>query len=397
MQERRHEHRPGLAACPALVQNHSCYVRAGYAAHSLDTPNPQLMGMVWTNTSGQPGIPTKMDCTQTSDPCTGGQTLAQRTYADGQYPVVLPSGRVVMGFRDRGEPTTIPPGQGPLVTWSDTGGDVADPVSGLRWQPAQRLNSYGPPSQNLPIFAPVGSGANWAGAGLWWPTLDCDPTHATWVYAAIIGRTSESATSNDIWIALSIDSGASFPALRTVHITDDMLRPSGLPEGQTSEFHVSIAIDHLGGINLLYYRAVLMIDQPNFEARYAHWPSFDDIQQGHPATVLRLSDSFYGWPYGGHHDYIMMRRAGCMLYAGFTTSETGNWDGYAAVIDPVPGSSCALADANGDGHVDATDLAAFLAAFAAAAPAADIDTNWAVEAPDAVAFLAAYANATSGH
>src|SRR5690606_18003803 len=49
------------------------------------------------------------------------------------------------------------------------------------------------------------------------------------------------------------------------------------------------------------------------------------------------------------------------------------------------------ADANGDGAVDANDLAAFQSAFAAGMPAGDADGDGYLTASDAAAFLASFA------
>jgi hypothetical protein len=266
---------------------------------------------------GDPGYPQLIHAEESSSAV---------TYGDGAYPLVVPSGpragRVIVPYAVRNSSGTR---FLPAVTYTDTAGD-SDGPNGRPWEQKVDLNSFGP-SPGLPI--------NVAAADKPFPSAAIDPIDPSIVYIAFIGNTGDTGSS-DIFVArgttdaLAANMPLVFPPEDIVHITDTMLRPGGVDEGQTDESKVSIVIDSQQGVNLLYSR-VPTFGQRQAVVRYARWESFQSLKNLDAGLVKSLSGPFDTWA-GDHFDYQMMCLAGCQLYAAYPTNESGAWDMHVSVI-----------------------------------------------------------------
>jgi hypothetical protein len=369
------------------------------SCHSLDgSPT----GSVWPVTEQSTGGPQVVDCSGTA-------SQPQTARGNGSFPIVLPNGRVVLGYL--GPPSSDPTSSLPVMTYSDGGGDIAS--NGRRWQLEQRLEQYGTPPSG-PIFGPP----QYLPSGILDEadlSMSADPRNSTdvdhnVVIAAFTGRADLSLPDDtDIFLARSISGGApdihtipprpAFPAVDTVRITNSMLRLGGVGNGVTAEYRPSVVLDWNGGINLLMCQTVLDTGElePPQRVWYLRWTSFESVRsQSAPSFAACLTpNGFQPWPYfsrpqhaGAGNDYHMACLAGCdKLYLSYASAESGVWSVYVRAVLLGP---CAVADVDGDGFVTLTDLALFLQSAASGNPIADRDFDGQVTIQDAIVYLLSY-------
>jgi hypothetical protein len=223
------------------------------------------------------------------------------------------------------------------------------------------------------------------------PSAALDPNSPGTVYVAFVGSVTSDGLTKDLYVARgTTDSGTgvlSFTPGDTVRITDVMLRPGGVDEGETNEFMPSICVDKNGGINLLYCREQADIDDTEtISVRYARWASWSSLAAGNAGSVTSFTPNFPGRINTGN-DYQMICNAGCKLYAAYASQETGVWNIYVRVITL---DSCGDADTDGSGDVTTNDFATFNTAYMGNDPLADRNLDGSVNATDANQFLTAY-------
>ncbi len=320
----------------------------------------------------------------------------------GAMPLVIQAGpaagRLILGWSDRWHP--------PSIAYSDTGGDDIQDPSQPRWHSAQSLSGWTDYTTTPPTTGSVsGVGVHNSPTDpqpvpgnltvMSVPQLAADPVHPSTVYAVFTGRTSSTGSNLDLFIALSLDGGASFNSGNIVHIADDQLRPAGTGEGESDEYLPSIAIDALGGINLLFLRTTSpdssSLADTRVTARYARWPGFASLTSGARAFTQDLSDPFVPWGTFSGNDYQMITASGCDVYAGWASDQSGNWEVYVSHIDLYPCYIPVPADVDSNGVVNPADAAAFTNAFIAGTPPADVDHSGTVTTNDATLFLQSYA------
>jgi hypothetical protein len=223
------------------------------------------------------------------------------------------------------------------------------------------------------------------------PADGVDPGLAVIVFAA----ESASLPGNvDLFIAVSTDSGETFPEQNVYRIDDKQLLAPGEAPGQTDQVMPAVAIDPLGGINLLYVNSRdsdVSGGITRVAVRYARFPSVASLTG--PAFVRDLSPLFALTSQfrigAGAHDYQMIVSAGCALYAAYAYPADG---GVGSIfVRRITVGPCGTADADTDGAVTAADVALFSAAFPVAGQAADVNMDDRVNARDVLDFMGAFA------
>ncbi len=334
-------------------------------------------GFTWPTASTDPGF------THSVDFLGGGQAAGK-----GFYPVVLQSGRVVMGYgRWDTSGYFAPTG----FTYSDD--------SGVTWNAEGLADAYGPAgtSHNIESIRYQGAVPVPGGVQVWsCPSLSWDPTDSSRAWMISAGRTDDpqaSPTDIDLFISRSqITNGVlSFPPDSRYRVTDAQLLIAGEPNVESDEFMPSIGVDQRGGINIAFVRTTTPDGTPTADTRvtvrYARWLSAADLAAGHTPFVQDLSTPFVPRPGNSGNDYIMLTTSGCYVYIAYAADPDGDWNIYAhRVLIP-----CIISDVTADGVVNSDDVVAFGLAYPPALPQADVNHDGAVNAQDVVDFLNDYA------
>jgi hypothetical protein len=177
-------------------------------------------------------------------------------------------------------------------------------------------------------------------------------------------------------------------------------------EDGPDQFMPSIAIDGVGGINLLFYETrhnPVPDDYPSafLDAYYTRITGFGTSHQ--QVFTARLSPTTFctdclecGFPNPCEYedpslvqfigDYNTIDAAGCDAYVAYMTTETGQRHYYVRRIDLCP------PDADDNLVVNTIDVSSFQALFAAHDPKADFNRDGIVDVNDLAGFLASYAS-----
>jgi hypothetical protein len=314
----------------------------------------------------------------------GGQSRSGR----GVFPVIVPFGtfksRVIFSY-SKTHSVLCPYCAPPVVTYSDDGQST--------WHDEIVLDRYGPNNQfNVaPVEPPVsvaGMPGNWHYT---LPSMALDPNNPEVVYVVFPGGADTSATNVDLFVARGVADPLTGELVFTVYrVTGPQLGESS--SGPYDLWLPSIAIDGLGGINLLFWRTNSPDGTPPEQAaasvRYARFASFSQVLAGQNASFWQdLSAQVHPTP--GFGDYFMLTAVGCgRLYAAWVTDQSGTSQVYVNRINAS--GSCDVADADSSGLVNVDDALAFTTAFAGANPAADVNRDQHVDAEDAAAFYGAW-------
>jgi hypothetical protein len=322
---------------------------------------------------------------------TGGTLTTQK----GHFPVVLrhgaETGRVVVAgqFLSLGEGIV-------RVERSDDGGAtwaVATPAEFLADRNGDIIHRLdGSPALAIPNLG-------FRVRGL--PSVATDPRDTRVVYVAFPARrqdpmTLQVDTRSDIYIAVSFDGGATFPNDFTYRITDTQLQLPGESD-PSLESMPSIAVDHTGGIILLFARTddPASTDPATASLRVARWSGLN-VLHNNPGFLYELASFPVGTGYqpvvgAAGNDYHMVATSNCWF-----------WTGYSRPLNGVPhifvrrfehSLTCSRADFDGNNVVDSADLAGFMAAYSIGAPEADINEDEQITTLDPIDFITEYAAA----
>jgi hypothetical protein len=231
------------------------------------------------------------------------------------------------------------------------------------------------------------------------PSMAADPNNGNIIYMVFPANFPEPGMPKnaDLVIARSTNAGQDFSRLdlQSEHGTNVLrLRDIDLgDEPGIHQFMPAIAVDHHGGVNIVYYTAKPLPDIDvwpplwEYQVKYARIAEFRTYP--HPSVVSfpltgtfdladvpeiptescfgsqpQLCTRFLG-------DYIMADARRCDLYAGYVSQhETGPVHVYVSRI-----TACIEVDFNGDSQVTSADLEQFVSLFAAGNMRADLDRD----------------------
>ncbi|MBK7403216.1 MAG: exo-alpha-sialidase [Phycisphaerales bacterium] len=338
----------------------------------------------------------------------------------GAVGVVLDGGRLVAVLRDHNNEYNF--GR-PYIVWSDDDGATwssSDGTLPLVLDPDQIIEA-------TTIGATDSGGCSAPQGGdtpLWVDRRKCAPSIAVdhapepidHVYVAFSARSAADATNTDIYIARSIDGGATWPSgpLNILQLTDAML---GLtdpddtdPITGVDQFVPAIAVDSCGGIDLMFYDDRADSDRADqystVDVYFARVTGFGTPNVAVETTRL-TAESF-----PADHCTTPAMEGFLGDYHNMAASADGRWlwlAYIARVSDPVlgwSGKNCYVhrvhlnclqsADFNADGAVTPSDAAAFAAAWSIREPEADADLNWTVDPDDLVTYIDWYQSESGG-
>lgn len=316
----------------------------------------------------------------------------------GAAPVVIQSGlnvgRVVLAYGQFGTGDTpwvaFSDGQGNTGTWS---------WSATGSLPGQITHSYAPSSPGALIYP--ANHQHLPGTFVFhnFPSIATDPNQPNRVYVAFCGRSTDDSSANsknvDLYVAQSTDAGATFSFQNVLHITDAMLS-----EGDgADQFLPAVTVDALGGVDVLFYTTSPYVqpdDTPDadvmLQARLVRIPSFSGSLTG-GLQVWKLAQPFHAWVDLGTGnpkfvgDYNGACTAGCSSWFSFMqTAAASNGDLYYGIYVAKLDVCSLVADLDTNGALNAADAGAFVSAFSAGAPEADVNHDAAVDANDVAAF-----------
>jgi hypothetical protein len=322
-----------------------------------------IVGTLWP-LLGEPGSPSIVDPNGTAQA------------GIGAFPLVLDStsstrGRLVLGY-------ALGNGAGiSAVTASDTGGGAGTWLSTASLGP-RRFDRYfdGVHTQNIsgvgsppPLHGPSGQIVTFS-----WPSLAADPNANNNVIAVWAGSLTQSPPLDPdhlvLFAALSTDAGAPAGSLSvlTFPIASELnpnlpnqrwVLPGALfnlpgEQGQNpAVFFPSVAIDGLGGVDLLFLRSLHTghcntCPVAKTSVRFARWNSVADLAAGTaPQYIHEFEPPFTMFSPGTNNDYHMVSASGCDIYVAWSRQEadamgqpTGQWDAFAAHL--LADGSCAL-------------------------------------------------------
>jgi hypothetical protein len=238
-----------------------------------------------------------------------------------------------------------------------------------------------------------------------------DPVNPDIVYLAF-SATVAGSTAADLFIARSIDGGATWPGADVLRLRDR----EELFEGE--ELHQilpAIAVDAFGGVDVAYYSRTRRPGLPVYRAKYARVYPFATYPPPSVAN-LNLAGEFNldapNLPFGPDTmgEYIKADARGCQFYVGFmsrheATSERPYLNVYVSkvaippppCIPPNPCLACPPefaplpADINADEEINSTDLSMFANSYAVSDPAADLMRDGILNASDLTLFNQSYA------
>jgi hypothetical protein len=188
-----------------------------------------------------------------------------------------------------------------------------------------------------------------------------------------------------LYIAQSIDGGASFPVQKIVQLTDSQL---GDPPA-SDQFMPAITVDKFGGVNLLYFRRSVPAGDLalQYDVNYARIANFTVPLSG-TIQVRRLTPRFNPVPVTGGTlgHYLMMDHSGCEVWVAYPRA-----DNVLGVCDVfVQHINISAADVTDDADVTPIDMAAFVNALSAGDPSADLNHDGILNAIDVQTFVTAY-------
>lgn len=377
----------GLLAAGPKADNTS--IESLYLAWYRQSANPSPVNLVHTSAPYvSPTQPTGTLWNQPLLPINPDPGAVNGIAGNGAAPLVIPSGlnkgRIVVAFAPATFTTT--PRRWIYADWS-----VAQ--QRLVWSQAGDFAQARVPGSSA-LHEIVGTGtADLPGpiVAANFPGIAVDPTNPLKVYVVFAGRSDPDTPNSDLYVAQSLDGGATFDPSNTLHITDAMV----FDDLGTDQFMPWVAVDGYGGVNLLYYRAPTTESvNPILQARHARIVSFS-AGSTTPLSVRPLSAQFFAvappqtlpLPGAGSiwmGDYQMNAAKGCIVWVCYVTTEEGTYNTYVRRLDVC------MADIDSNGAVESADVLAFANAYEAASPAADVDGSGTVNAQDAARFMEAY-------
>lgn len=303
------------------------------------------------------------------------------------YPLVLPtSGRLLVAASDTrprlAHAPHIPNGPWhrnnglPWVVSSDDGGQI--------WTAPVLLGTNLDPPASWNDESAEGS----------WPALASHPTDGNIVYAVFPGFAPAPPTANvDVYIARSDNGGATFPALQTLRLSDDMLHGVQGISGWPNQVRPAVAVDGCGGVNLLFYDN---INDPNMgmasprliDAYYVRITNFENPSLRR-IFKKRLTTEAFPQTGLGVGDYIQIAASQHRVYPAYVArlSISDDWGPQVLMVNRI---IVCPADVSTDGAIDTADVAAFGSAYVTAAPQADVNGDGTVDCMDVIDFQAAY-------
>jgi hypothetical protein len=220
-----------------------------------------------------------------------------------------------------------------------------------------------------------------------WPSASFDPADPRDVIVAFVGRVAVIPTT-DAMICVSHDAGRTFhPDTGRFRFTAADLSLPNDPDVPMHVFHISAAIDGLGGVNLMYCLTQASAEEQPVSINYARWTSVSALS-GPPAFKHRLAGPFTGTPVGFEaNDYHMLTATKCWVYAVYVHPDAqGRINAYVRRVfigSPRPNYACPT-------PVDAADMATFTDAYLAGSARADFNDDGFVDAADFAAYLNEY-------
>jgi hypothetical protein len=293
----------------------------------------------------------------------------------GAAPVVLGggehAGRIVCAWRPN-----FPTGGTPVCMYSDDGGASWGPSAPMALDQCGADPIYPVEARDLP--AELDEGANTL------PSIAADPVDWQRVYVAFWGKSTPWGGNVDLYIAQSLDGGATFLPANTLHLTDAHLGDTAAGT-QVDEVMPAVAVDRFHGVDLFWYAMIETEQGVMVQPKWARIASFSGSVT--PAQVFRqaLGPSFALPESGGEPaplgDYYTIASSGCLVYAVWMGAQEGSMNIYVSRMSLCP------ADVVADGVLDAADVAAFTRAYAAGDLAADLNHDGVVDARDLALFL----------
>jgi hypothetical protein len=286
-------------------------------------------------------------------------------------------------------------GNPPIAEYSDDRGEtwqrgVIGVPGGTGAPELTTLNTYRSGSDDLPI---VDSHAVAKAQGVWGADLAADPGHDNTIYAVRAAAAKTEPTNMDIFLFRSTDGGASFPFADRLRLVD--------ATSKSDQFMPGIYVDPFGGINLLYYQSDVPDTNPvaRLDAWYARITNYNAQNPGAMQVFrYRLTPTTFTLPAAGAPpnyffagDYQFIDGSGCYVYMLYMSTHQGFYQLYCnRIYLPECAAAAATADFDRDSSVTASDLAAYVAAFARGLPSADADQNGVVTLSDVLAFESGY-------
>jgi hypothetical protein len=221
------------------------------------------------------------------------------------------------------------------------------------------------------------------------PWIAASPVDSRLVYATFWGvGDPQNDTNVDIFIARSVDGGATFDPKNTVRLTDALLgdvAPAGAPP--VDQILPAIAIDRFGGVNILYYALLDTGGSYTAQPKWARISGLSGVIGAGDIQTKVLGPAFprptlNDGSIGILKEYQMIAASGSVLYACYMSAHEGPMNIYVSKIDLSP------LDVDGDGIPDGRDIGAFVGALANGLPEADVNDDHAVDGADVEAFLA---------
>lgn len=330
------------------------YSERAYVGYSALTPlrtvrslSSTVVATAWP-LNGEAGAPTPVRCNG------AGSQIGR-----GAFPLVLGNNSIKPGRLMLGYTPSIHVFK-PEVTASDVGGGggLSD---WIQVSADRRLDRYfdplaqqtvlilGTADYDIPGFVnvPLPGGAD----ALTWPSMSLDPrpTHGDTLVAAFAGRLPSDTQRLVLFLAECTNAGSGAPAfVLGSPITPPqrwLLTGSLLGVPGASVWMPSVAIDSLGGINLVFAWTMDIgncssCNPPRTTVRYVRWSSIDEVAAGHaPSYIADLSPQFFALYGTGNNDYLMVNASGCHIYIAWAQQTVANqWDIYAAHFRA--GASC---------------------------------------------------------
>jgi hypothetical protein len=227
------------------------------------------------------------------------------------------------------------------------------------------------------------------------PSVVVSPVDGKTVFVTFIGIDENEPENPDVFVAVSLDGGESFDIGNVYRLYDDHLLLSHEEPRLAVQAMPSIAIDKLGGINLIFIHHRDQAGTPiEVTVRYAR---FDTVaSMAGPASHVQdltplfpLTSTFQIGLLS--NDYQMIAASGCVLYAAYARTDPAfPLRGSSVYVRRIVIGSCGLADADGDGNISSNDPPVFLAAMAANSLQADVNMDGAVDVQDSMEFFNAY-------